>query len=61
MSPQSACDLTSCGVAQSVCDMEEYFEELATAAAEREEREGEDRVRRRPYTVRQRVDPMFFL
>ena len=37
----------------------EYFEELDTAAAEREEREEEDEgIRRRPYTVRQRIDPM---
>ena len=37
----------------------EYFEELATAAAKREEREEEDEgIRRRPNTVRQRIDPM---
>ena len=38
----------------------EYIEELTTAAAEREEREEEDRVRSRPYTLRQRIDPMVF-
>lgn len=42
--------------------MEEYFEEIAIAAEEIEERveEEEAAVCRRPYTVRQRQDPMDF-
>ena len=38
----------------------EYLEELATSAAEWEEREEEDRVRCRPYILRQRINLMVF-